>query len=119
MLIRTAVWPRQDALQPDDEKELPCVRGGQNWTLNFQPLLANCTIFPQLLRRALEHDVAVAHDVQALRNVERDRQLLFHQQDRHAAILDFVEQLATNPTSFGARPSVGSSIMIRSGSPIR
>src|ERR1019366_8959079 len=93
MWIRTAVRPWQDALQPDDEKERPCVRGGQIWTLNLQPLLANCTIFPQLLRCALEHDVTVSHDVQALRNVERDRQLLFHQQDRYAAVFDFVEQL--------------------------
>ena len=35
-----------------------------------------------LLRRALEHDAAVAHDVEAAGDVEGDVQLLLHQQHR-------------------------------------
>src|SRR5512146_2329719 len=78
-------------------RRIPWFRARRSY---LEPLLADCTIFTQLLRRALEHDMAVAHDVQALRNVERDRQLLLHQQDGNAAVLDFIEQLGQQLDDF-------------------
>ena len=43
---------------------------------NLEPLLTNGGVLPQVPGRAFEHDLAVAHDVKALGNVQRDRQLL-------------------------------------------
>src|SRR5258706_4502914 len=46
------------------------------WTLisNLQPLLMHQFIRAQLLRRAFEHDMAVAHHVDPLRDGERNRE---------------------------------------------
>src|SRR5436309_2053672 len=41
---------------------------------NFQPFLTHRVIAAQVLRCALEHDMAVSHDIEAPRNVERDGQ---------------------------------------------
>src|SRR3954454_10081044 len=62
--------------------------------LDFQPLLANRAIGGEFGRRALEHDAAVTHDVEAPRDPERDGELLLDQQDGGAASCDFVEQRA-------------------------
>jgi len=62
--------------------------------LNLKPLLADTRIGGKLRGRAFEHDAAVAHDVEPSGNFQRNRELLFHQQDRGAAARDFVEQLA-------------------------
>src|SRR3989344_5303110 len=59
-------------------------RGGSD----FQPFLADGRVGAQLGRRALEDDGAVAHDVDALGDVERDGELLLDQQDGDAAALE-------------------------------
>ena len=46
------------------------------------------------LRRALEHDAALPHHVEPMRNGERDRQLLLDQQDRDATARDLLQQAA-------------------------
>src|SRR3954464_10101358 len=72
--------------------------------LNLQPLLANRTIGGKLRRRPLEHDAAVAHDVEAAGNLQRDGELLFDQQNRRAAAGDLVEQLADLFDQFWRKP---------------
>src|SRR5271166_1023116 len=59
-----------------------------------EPILAHLVVTEQCLRRALEHDAAVAHDVEPIRNGQRDRELLLDQQDRDAAFGDALQQLA-------------------------
>src|SRR5713226_2480540 len=61
---------------------------------NFQPFLAHGLVVPEFGRRALEHDAAVAHHVDAVRYPHRDRELLFHQKDRDAAPGDLGDQVA-------------------------
>src|SRR6185369_8204997 len=70
--------------------------GRKYWQLgsNLQPLLAQGGIVAQVLGRALEDDAAVSHAIDALRHLQRDRKLLLHQQDGHAALADFGEQVA-------------------------
>src|SRR5690348_1830076 len=62
--------------------------------LDFQPLLAHRLRHRELLRRALEDDAAVAHDVDAMRYRERDGELLLDQQDRGPAPGDLREEVA-------------------------
>src|SRR6266478_6653849 len=62
---------------------------------NFQPFLAHGLVVPELGWAALEHDAAVAHHVDAARYPHRDRELLFHQQDRDAAPGDLGDQSPT------------------------
>src|SRR6266571_8226191 len=52
---------------------------------NFQPFLADRLVGFEFGRRAFEHDAAMAHDIEAMRNTHRDRQFLLHQQDGDAA----------------------------------
>src|SRR5581483_6675163 len=54
--------------------------------LNLQPLLPDGVVGFQLLRRAFEHDAAVAHDVDAVGDAQRDRELLLDQQDGDAGL---------------------------------
>jgi hypothetical protein len=61
---------------------------------------------------------APAHDVEAPRDRERDRQFLLDQQDRGSRRAIFSRRPRTSATICGERPSVGSSTMISSGSPI-
>src|SRR5207244_12910610 len=53
---------------------------------DFQPLLAHAIVAPQIRRRALEDDAAVAHHVHPTRNGQRDGELLLDEQDRDAAL---------------------------------
>src|SRR5690349_25062701 len=59
---------------------------------DLQPLLAYRLVRTQTFGRALEHDLAVAHDVQALRDTQRDGELLLDQQNGNAALLDLLKQ---------------------------
>src|SRR4029079_9672084 len=61
---------------------------------DFQPLLAHAGILAQILRRALEHDPAMPHDVETTRDGERNRELLLDQQDGYTACGDLLEQPA-------------------------
>src|SRR5579859_7796306 len=61
--------------------------------LDFQPFLADSLVRTQTVRRAFEYDFAMTHDVEALRNFHCNGQFLLDQQDRHAAVLDFLEQI--------------------------
>src|SRR5271170_4229049 len=63
-------------------------------SLDFQPLAAHRAVGAKVRGRALEHHVAVAHDVDAVRNIERDGELLLNQNDRKAAPRNFGDQLA-------------------------
>lgn len=70
-------------------------------------------------RGAFEHDAPVAHHVEPMRHLERDGQLLHDEEDGHPAAGDLVEELADLGHELRARPSVGSSMMTSSGSPMR
>src|ERR1700680_2996067 len=61
---------------------------------DFQPLLAHPLVGCEVARRALEHDAPVAHHIDAVRDLERDGELLLDQQDRDAALRDLLQQLA-------------------------
>src|ERR1700722_4787337 len=61
--------------------------------LNLQPFLANLRISLQLGRRPLEYDVSVTHDIDALRDVERNGEFLLDQQHRHPALLERLQIL--------------------------
>src|SRR5581483_10107454 len=60
---------------------------------HFEPLFPDAVIGIERRRRALEYDAAVAHHIEPLRNLQRDRQLLLDQQDRNASARDLAEQL--------------------------
>src|ERR1700761_1424435 len=51
---------------------------------DFQPFLAHGRIGAEILRLALEHDAAVAHDEKPVGNLQRDAELLLDQQNRDA-----------------------------------
>src|SRR6202022_3020422 len=68
--------------------EVPCKRS------DFQPFLAHGLVVPEFGRCALEHDAAVAHDVDTMRYPHCDREFLLHQQNRDAAPGDLGEQVA-------------------------
>jgi hypothetical protein len=51
----------------------------------FQPLPADRLVILDIFRTALEDDAPLPHDIDALRNLQCDAQLLLHQQDRNAA----------------------------------
>src|SRR5581483_2771529 len=70
------------------------LRPGYTKSSDFQPLLAHGVIGAQILRRAFKHDMAVAHDVETMRNIQRDRQLLLDEQNRYAARRNALEQAA-------------------------
>ena len=61
---------------------------------DLKPFLADGGVGLEVGRRAFEHDAAVAHDVEAAGNLQRDGEFLLDQQDRDAAPGDFVEQAA-------------------------
>jgi hypothetical protein len=61
---------------------------------DFQPFPAHGGIGAEIGRRALEYDPAVAHDIEAVGDLQRDRKLLLHQQDRNPTAGDFSEQFA-------------------------
>src|SRR6185369_9389326 len=61
---------------------------------DLEPLLADLGVPAQVVGRALEDDAAVAHHVAALRNLQRDRQLLLDQQDRDAAAAQLLQILS-------------------------
>ena len=63
--------------------------GKRRLASNLQPFVAHLMVGLEIGRGALEDDAAVPHDVDALRNVERDRQLLLDQQNGNAAPGDF------------------------------
>src|SRR6185437_877971 len=50
---------------------------------DFQPFLAHSGIGAEIGWLALEHDAAVAHDVEPVGDLQRDRELLLDQQDCH------------------------------------
>jgi len=56
---------------------------------HFEPFVAHLLVALELGGRALEHDAAVAHDVDPLRNVEGNGELLLNQQDGETAPGDF------------------------------
>src|SRR5437879_2551914 len=62
----------------------------------FKPVLAHGLVHPQIVGRALEHDMPLTHYVQAPRNVERDGQFLFDEQDRDAACRDPAHRTETD-----------------------
>src|ERR1700694_928732 len=61
---------------------------------DFQPFLAHGLVVPEFGRCALEHDAAVAHDVDTMRYPHCDREFLLPQQNRDAAPGDLGEQVA-------------------------
>src|SRR5882762_8700139 len=76
----------------------PCKRS------DFQPFLAHGLVVPEFGRRALEHDAAVAHDVDTMRYPHCDREFLLHQQDRDAAPGDLGDQVADLVHDQGGQP---------------
>ena len=61
---------------------------------DLQPFLADGRVLPELGWRALKHDAAVTHYVDAVRYPHRDRELLLDQQDGYAASGDFGDEVA-------------------------
>src|SRR5215471_2735260 len=61
--------------------------------LDFEPCLPHGLVCLKLPGSALEHDAPVSHDVEAMRDAQRDCQLLLHQQDRYPALRDVAQQL--------------------------
>src|SRR5215471_20477995 len=61
--------------------------------LHFQALSPDRLVGHQRGGRALEHDAPVAHHVQAMGDLERDRELLLDEQDGDATACDLVEEL--------------------------
>jgi len=59
----------------------------------LEPLLANGLVGTEFAGRALEYDTTVPHDIDAMRNPERDRQLLLNQQDGDASLRDMRNQI--------------------------
>src|SRR5436309_11628152 len=66
----------------------------RNAVLHLEPLPAYRWAGLQGLRRAVEHDASMAHDVKPMGNVERNRELLLDQQDGNATLGDLREQIA-------------------------
>jgi hypothetical protein len=62
--------------------------------LNFEPFLPDTLVRRQIGRRAFEHDLAVAHDVETPGNPQRDGQLLLDEKDRDTSAGDFPQQRA-------------------------
>ena len=86
---------------------------------DLEPLLADVGVGAQRRRRALEDDRAVAHArSSAPRSRARSSASARPAAPRCRGSSASSGTRATSSTIFGARPSVGSSIMIRSGSPI-
>lgn len=81
----------------------------RNALLNLQPFLPHTHIrrVAQRLRYALADDAAVAHHLDAPRDIEGDRGLLLDQQDG-AALGNFGDELANLSDDQGGQPSVGS-----------
>src|SRR6266700_7669031 len=63
-------------------------------TSDLEPFLAHGGIRLELVRRAFEHDAAVSHDVDALRDPHRDRELLLNEQNRDAGLCDAGDEIA-------------------------
>ena len=75
--------------------DFPGLRPNQNRPgSNLQPFLAHRIVRLEFAGRALEHDAAVAHDIDAMGYPHRDRQLLLHQEDGDAAPCDFGDEVA-------------------------
>src|SRR5829696_9510336 len=72
----------------------PASPGGRGWLLHLQPLLAHAGVGAQIRGRAFEDDAAVAHDVEALRDRERDGELLLDEEDGDAAPGDLRQEPA-------------------------
>lgn len=56
--------------------------------------MQNLHIPPQCLRRSLEHNRAFVHHVYAIRDAERERQILLDQQDRKAFAAQLFQDFA-------------------------
>src|ERR1700737_1922450 len=74
---------------------------------DFQPFLAHGLVRLEFGRRALKHDAAMAHHVDAMRYPHRDREFLLHQQDRDAAPGDLGDQVADLLHDKGSQPFGG------------
>src|ERR1700692_4208416 len=75
----------------------------------LQPFLADGIVRLEFGRRALEHDAAVPHDVDPMRDPHRDRELLLHQQNGNAAPGDLGDEVADRLHAQGREtlPGVG------------
>src|SRR6186713_951536 len=61
---------------------------------DLEPFLPHGGICLELLRRAFEHDAAMAHDVDALGDPHRDRQLLLDKENRDTGLRDAGDEIA-------------------------
>src|SRR5438094_1901589 len=62
--------------------------------LNFEPLLAYRRIGLQSSRRAVEDDPSMTHDIEPMRDVQRDGEFLFDEKNGDTTSGDRLEQLA-------------------------
>ena len=62
--------------------------------LHLQPFLTHRSVSLEIGGSAYKHDATVAHDVKAVRNTRRNRQLLLNQQNRNIAFSNPLEQRA-------------------------
>src|SRR5690554_4625266 len=62
-------------------------------TLNFQPVLAHLMGVAQVVWCTFKHDDPVAHDIEPLRNIESNSQLLLNEQNRHASVAQYPQIL--------------------------
>src|SRR5262249_18816217 len=88
---------------------LTCVE--RSSTSHLQPFLAHRLVGGKVRGRPLEHDRAVAHDVDAVRDVHGHRELLLDEENRDVALADALEQLADALDQFGLEsPFAGSGV---------
>ena len=73
----------------------------------------------EFLTGSLENNLSFGNDIDPSRQTQGHSHVLLHQKHRDALLVDILMTCSTVSTISGARPSVGSSIKMTSGFPMR